>query len=145
MAHELRSIQKLGLNAHLAPAAAPAANAAGANILAAPTPPVAPTAVVATLQLSVTKTGGPVATFAEVGSSGTDGQVFDDHDLDPGPAQKPLLQGNFYTVVWRGAFVAPGTATLHVLATQANGAVIVQKDVPVEHPPINSPFTIVVL
>lgn len=99
----------------------------------------------ATLELSVTKTGGPVATFVEVGSTGTDGQVFNDHELDPGPARKPFLQGNFYTLVWRGAFVAPGTATLHVRATNADGTLIVQKDVPLQHPPINSPFTIVVL
>jgi len=138
MAQELRSIQKLGLNSH---------QAAVANVVPAPpgAPAPAPAAAVATLQLSVTKTGGPVATFIEVGSSGTDDQVFNDHQLDPGPAQMPLLQGNFYTVVWRGAFVAPGSATLHVLAKRTDGTVIVQKDVPVEHPPINSPFTIVVL
>jgi hypothetical protein len=144
MAQELRSIQKLGLNTHQASDTAGAdSTAAAAAPLAAP--PVAPVAVVATLELSVTKTGGPVATFVEVGSSGSDDQVFTDHQLDPGPAQMPLLRGNFYTVVWRGAFVAPGTATLHVLATRANGTVLVQKDVPVSHPPNNSPFTIVVL
>lgn len=143
MAQELRSIQKLGLNTNQA------VDTAGGGIIAtvaAPlvTPPVAPAAV-ATLKLSVTKTGGPVATFVEVGSSGSDDQVFNDHQLDPGPAQMPLLQGNFYTVVWRGAFVASGTATLHILATRANGTVLVKKDVPVSHPPTNSPFTIVVL
>lgn len=155
MAQELRSIQKLGLNAHQAadttvadstPAGAAAPSMAPAAAPMTPAaPPMAPAAVVATLALSVTKTGGPVATFAEVGSSGSDDQVFNDHQLDPGPAQMPLLQGNFYTVVWRGAFVAPGTATLHVLATRADGTVLVQKDVPVSHPPTNSPFTIVVL
>jgi len=142
MAQELRSIQKLGLNTHHAASTAGAHTAGVAPLVA---PPVAPATAVATLQLSVTKTGGPVATFVEVGSSGSDDQVFNDHQLDPGPAQMPLLQGNFYTVVWRGAFVASGTATLHVLATRANGAVLVQKDVPVSHPPTNSPFTIVVL
>ncbi|HEX2551722.1 MAG TPA: hypothetical protein VHK64_09025 [Nocardioidaceae bacterium] len=144
MPQELRSIQKLGMNAHLTSATAVAENApVEGGLLAAQ--PVEAAAVVGTLELSVTKTGGPVATFAEVGSSGIDDQVFNDHELDPGPARKPLLQGNFYTVVWRGAFVAPGTAILHVRATRANGTVIVQKDVPVTHPPTNSPFTIVVL
>lgn len=144
MAQELRSIQKIGLNTHQATdTAGVGVTAAGSAPLAAP--PVAPVTVVATLELSVTKTGGPVATFVEVGSSGSDDQVFNDHQLDPGPAQKPLLQGNFYTVVWRGAFVEPGTATLHVLAKRANGTVFVQKDVKVSHPPTNSPFTIVVL
>jgi hypothetical protein len=141
MAHELRSVQKIGLNnTQTAAPAAPAA-AGGVTANAAPAAP----AVIGTLELRVTKTGGPVATFVEVASSGTDDQVFDDHDLTPGPAQMPLLQGNFYTVVWRGAFVAQGAATLHVLARLTDGTVIVQKDVPVEHPPINSPFTIVVL
>jgi hypothetical protein len=144
MPQELRSIQKLGMNAHLAAATAVAENApAEGGLLGAP--PVAPAATVGTLELSVTKTGGPVATFAEVGSSGTDDQVFTDHELDPGPARQPFLQGNFYTLVWRGAFVAPGTAILHVRATNADGTVIVQKDVTVQHPQINSPFTIVVL
>ena len=142
MAQELRSIQKLGLNTHHAAATAGAHIAGVAPPVA---PPVAPATAVGTLQLSVTKTGGPVATFVEVGSSGSDDQVFSDHQLDPGPVQMPMLPGNFYTVVWRGAFVAAGTATLHVLATRANGTVLVQKDVPVSHPPTNSPFTIVVL
>lgn len=150
MPQELRSIQKIGLNTHqvAAPAAsaapADAGNAAeGAAVLAAPS--IATATTFATLRLSVTKTGGPVATFVEVGSSGSDDQVFSDHQLDPGPVQKPLLQGNFYTVVWRGAFVAPGTATLHLRMTRADGTVLVQEDVPVAHPPTNSPFTIVVL
>lgn len=138
MAQELRSIKKLGLNAHLA-VGAPAA--ADANILAVP--PAAPAEAIGTLQLSVTKTGGPVATFVEVGSSGDDDQVFNDSQLDPGPVQMPLLQGNFYNVVWRGAFVAPGNATLHILATRTDGTVLLQKEVAADHPPINSPFTIV--
>ena len=142
MPQELRSIHKIGLNA---------AGAAGADNAAVDAgPPAAPTVVAdavtfATLQLRVTKNGGPVATFVEVGSSGSDDQVFNDSQLDPGPAQKPLLQGNFYTVVWRGAFVAPGNATLHLRMTRADGTVLVQEDVPVSHPPTNSPFTIVVL
>jgi hypothetical protein len=144
MSQELRSIQKLGLNTHQAADTAGAdSTAAGAVPRAAL--PMAPAAAVATLELRVTKAGGPVATFVEVGSSGSDDRVFNDHQLDPGPAQMPLLQGNFYTVVWRGAFVAPGTATLHVLATRPNGTVLVQRDVTVSHPPTNSPFTIVVL
>ena len=141
MAQELRSIQKIGLNAHQAAGV----ESTAADAVPLGVQPAAPAAPVETLELSVTKTGGPVATFIEVGSSGTDDQVFNDHQLDPGPAQKPLLQGNFYTVVWRGAFVAPGTATLHVRATRADGTVIVQEEVPVSHPPTNSPFTIVVL
>jgi len=144
MAQELRSIQKIGLNTHQAADTAGAdSTAAGVAPLAAP--PVAPAIVLATLQLSVTKTGGPVATFIEVGSTGTDDQVFNDHELDPGPAQKPLLQGNTYAVLWRGAFVAPGSATLHIRVMRANGTVIKQKDMTVEHPPTNSPFSIVVM
>lgn len=142
MAQDLKSIQKLGLNAP-PPPAGNAPNVPAGTIIAAP--PVAAGPAVATLELAVTKTGGPVATFVEVGSSGDDDEVFDDRQLDPGPARKALLQGNFYAIVWRGAFVAPGTATLHVRATSNSGAVIVQKDVTVSHPPTSSPFTIVVL
>lgn len=139
MPQELRCIHNLGLNARQA-AAAPG----GVSFGVAPMAPAA-AAVTATLQLSVTKTGGPVGTFVEVGSSGADSHVFDDRDLDPGPARMPMLDGNSYTVVWRGAFVSTGTATLHVLATPADGSAPLQRDVPVEHPPTNSPFTIVVL
>ena len=144
MPQELRSIQKIGLNTHQAGATAGPDNFA-AEAAPSAAAPVAAAAATATLELRVTKTGGPVATFVEVGSSGSDDEVFNDHELDPGPAIKPLLRGNFYTVVWRGAFVASGTATLHVLARRANGGVIVQRDVQVSHPPTNSPFTIVVL
>jgi hypothetical protein len=143
MAHELRSIQKIGLNTHQSADTTGRDNVRGAAPRDAQA--TAAAAATATLQLSVTKNGGPVATFVEVGSSGTDDRVFDDHELDPGPAQMPLLRGNFYTVVWRGAFVAPGSATLHILATRTDGSVLVRKDVTVQHPPTNSPFTIVVL
>jgi hypothetical protein len=146
MPQELRTIHKLGLNAHQTAdtASADAGAPDGVSFGVAPMAPAA-AAALPTLQLKVTKTGGPVGTFIEVGSTGTDGRVFDDSELTPGPARMPMLRGNSYTVVWRGAFVAAGTATLHVLATRADNTVLVQKDVDVEHPPTNSPFTIVVL
>ena len=150
MPHELRSIRKLGLNSHRAAATTPADSTAGgaASLGVPPVTPaaVAPAAATTTLQLSVTKEGGPVATFVEIASSGSDDRVFNDHDLSAGgPAQMVLRPENFYTGVWRGAFVAPGSATLHIRETRADGSVIMEEDVPVEHPGTNSPFTIVVL
>ncbi|HEX2224732.1 MAG TPA: hypothetical protein VHN15_11050 [Thermoanaerobaculia bacterium] len=143
MAQELRSIQKIGLNTQQAADRDSDSAGGAASLDAQRTENVAATA---TLQLSVTKEGGPVGTFVEVGSSGTDDRVFNDHELTQGgPARMPLRRGNFYTVVWRGAFVAPGAATLHVVATRADGSDLVRKDVTVEHPPTNSPFTLVVL
>lgn len=143
MPQELRSIQKVGLNAHQALGTASTAIAPdGVSFGVAP---MVDSVVLATLELSVSKSGGPVATFVEVGSTGTDDEVFNDHQLDPGPVRKPLLEGNTYAVLWRGAFVATGTATLHILVTQADGTVLVQNDMPLPHPPNGSPFSIVVM
>jgi hypothetical protein len=101
--------------------------------------------VVATLELSVTKSGGPVATSIEVGSSGDDDQRFSDAQLTPGPVVMSLLLGNTYVVVWQGAFVAPGRATLKVKATDAKGNVFLSKSVVANRPPLDKTFTIVVL
>jgi len=67
-----------------------------------------------TLELTVSKTGGPVVTAVEVGSTGNDDQSFSDNDLTPGPATKQLNGNNSYALVWSGAFVTQGSATLHV-------------------------------
>lgn len=133
MAKKLKLIKKFGLTPPPAKPKKQAAKAAG------------PPAVVATLELSVTKNGGPVATSTEVGSSGNDDRGFTDQQLTPGPVQMPLLKGNFYTVVWQGAFVKPGSATLHVKATNAGGGVFVQKSVAAKRPPLGKTFTLVVL
>ena len=74
-----------------------------------------------TLSLSVTKTGGPVMTRAFVGSTGTDDRNFDDTQLTPGPATMPLRPNNSYSIVWMGAFIAPGSATLEVVVDHADG------------------------
>jgi hypothetical protein len=95
------------------------------------------------LELSVTKNGGPVATSVEVGSSGTDDRTFSDKELTPGPAKMPLISGNTYTVVWQGAFVKPGTAVLHVKGSTSQGDFA--DDVTAKHPPLNDVFTLVVL
>ncbi len=107
--------------------------------------PAAPPAVVATLDLSVTKSGGPVATSIEVGSSGSDDQRFTDQQLKSGPVAATLLKGNTYTVVWQGAFVHPGSATLAVLATDSKGNVFLNKKVAVKNPPDGPTFTRVVI
>jgi hypothetical protein len=67
-----------------------------------------------TLDLTVTKAGGPVVTAVEVGSTGNDDQSFSDNQLTPGPARKQLNGNNSYSVVWTGAFVTKGSATLQV-------------------------------
>jgi hypothetical protein len=67
-----------------------------------------------TLSISVTKQGGPVATSAEVTSTGSDDESFSDSQLTPGPALKPLDPANSYTIVWTGAFAGTGSATLIV-------------------------------
>jgi hypothetical protein len=62
-----------------------------------------------------------VSTAAEVGSTGTDDQRFEDHQLTPGPADKPLREGNTYAVLWVGAFARAGSATLKVTVARAFG------------------------
>jgi hypothetical protein len=73
------------------------------------------------LEMSVTKTGGPVTTRAEVGSTGSDDQKFQDSQLTPGPAVKPLNPNNTYSILWHGAFVLAGSATLRVRVFDAQG------------------------
>ena len=75
----------------------------------------------ATLELKVTKTGGPVATVVEVGSTGSDDERYGDAQLTPGPAIKPLQAGNTYALLWVGAFVKAGKATLRVTVVRPDG------------------------
>jgi hypothetical protein len=75
----------------------------------------------ATLELKVTKSGGPSATVVEVGSTGTDDERFGDAALTPGPATKPLEAGNTYALLWVGAFVKAGKVTLRVTVVQPDG------------------------
>lgn len=131
MAARLKLIKKFGLTPPSGRRAAPA-------LAAAPT-------VVATVELSVTKSGGPVATSIEVGSSGSDDQRFTDQQLNAGPVSMALLKGNIYTIVWQGAFVHPGSATLAVVATDTTGNVFVKKKVVAKNPPTGPTFTFVVL
>jgi hypothetical protein len=130
MAKTLKSIKHVGLNAPTKPTLKSGLKA----VVAGPF-----------LELSVTKTGGPVSTRVEVGSTGTDSQTFNDGQLTPGPVRKALIKGNFYAVVWQGAFVAPGTAKLRVRIVAANGNVSLNKVVTAKHPPIGKTFTLVVL
>jgi hypothetical protein len=74
-----------------------------------------------TLELSVSKKDGPVATAVEVGSTGNDDESFTDKQLTPGPASMPLDPKNSYNIVWSGAFVKKGSATLRVRVLDANG------------------------
>jgi hypothetical protein len=67
-----------------------------------------------TLELTVTKDGGPVSTSVEVTSTSTDDQTFFDADLTPGPASMELDAANTYTLVWSGAFADDGSVSLHV-------------------------------
>jgi len=85
-----------------------------------------------TLELSVTKKQGPVATSAEVGSSGGDDDSFTDSQLTPGPAVVQLNAANTYSVVWSGAFVKEGSATLRLKVLDAQGNVLANKTVPVK-------------
>ncbi len=73
-----------------------------------------------TLDLSVSKTGGPMSTHARVVSTGTDSRSFEDSQLTPGPATMPLDGANSYTVVWTIAFVEAGSATLDADVSGAN-------------------------
>lgn len=82
-----------------------------------------------TLELSVTKKLGPVATSAEVGSSGTDDKSFTDTQLTPGPAVVPLNPENTYSVVWSGAFVKEGSATLRLRVLDIQGSILASKTV----------------
>lgn len=75
-----------------------------------------------TLELSVSKKDGPVATAVEVGSTGNDDRSFTDKQLTPGPASMPLDPANSYNVVWSGAFVKKGSATLRLQVFDASGA-----------------------
>jgi len=76
------------------------------------------------LQLTVAKTGGPVVTAVEVGSTGSDDQGFSDQQLTPGPAQMALLGTNSYALVWTGAFVTRGSATLSVVVNGGTPKVV---------------------
>jgi hypothetical protein len=84
-----------------------------------------------TLSLSVSKKA-TVATTVEVGSTGTDDKTFTDKQLTPGPAQMPLNAANSYNIVWSGAFVTKGSATLKVQVSNASGAVKGTKSVTVQ-------------
>ena len=77
-----------------------------------------------TLELTVTKTGGPVVTAVEVGSTGSDDESFSDNQLTPGPARKQLNGNNTYALVWTGAFVTKGSATLHVKANNSKSVAV---------------------
>ncbi len=96
------------------------------------------------LEFSVSKAGGPVSTRVDVGSSGTDDQSFTDAHLTPGPVQKPLIAGNFYVVVWSGAFLAPGAAKLQVKLF-SGGKLVLSKVLAVKNPPTGATFALVVL
>jgi hypothetical protein len=85
-----------------------------------------------TLELSVSKKDGPVATSVEVGSTGADDKSFTDKQLTPGPASKPLDPANSYNIVWVGAFVKKGSATLKVRVVDASGAVQGTKTITVQ-------------
>jgi len=85
-----------------------------------------------TLELTVTKAQGPVATMVEVGSTGNDDAHFRDSDLTPGPAVKQLDPANTYAIVWSGAFVEDGSATLRLRVLDAHGTVLVSKSVTVK-------------
>jgi hypothetical protein len=85
-----------------------------------------------TLEMSVTKKLGPVATHAEVGSSGSDDGSFSDSQLTPGPAVMPINPENTYTVAWEGAFVKEGSVTLRVRVLGANENVLASKSVTVQ-------------
>ena len=84
------------------------------------------------LELTVTKTLGPVDTSAEVGSTGSDDASFKDSQLTPGPAVMPLNTANTYAIVWIVAFVHDGSATLRVRVLDAQGAVLASKNVTVQ-------------
>jgi hypothetical protein len=81
----------------------------------------------ATLELSVTKKLGPVSTFAEVGSSGTDDGSFSDSQLTPGPAVMPIDAANTYSIAWAGTFVEEGSVTLRVRVLDPADTVLVNK------------------
>ena len=74
-----------------------------------------------TLELAVTKSGGPVVTRAVVGSTGDDDRDFSDSELTQGTASMPLQPANTYSIVWTGAFVGAGRAVRRVRATTPQG------------------------
>ncbi len=75
------------------------------------------------LEVTVSKTGGPVSTSVEVTSTGPDDRTFFDADLTPGPAVMDLDSANTYTLVWSGAFADEGSVDLHVRVLDAGGDV----------------------
>lgn len=75
------------------------------------------------LEVSVSKTGGPVITMVEVASTGPDDSRFKDAELTPGPAIRTLDPDEVYVLVWTGSFVKAGTATLKARVTAADGSV----------------------
>jgi len=85
-----------------------------------------------TVELSVSKKDGPVSTAVEVGSTGSDDKSFTDKQLTPGPASMPLNPANSYNVVWSGAFVKKGSATLKVRVFDTSGALHGTKSVTVQ-------------
>lgn len=85
-----------------------------------------------TLEMKVTKTGGPVSTAAEVGSTASDDASFTDSQLTPGPTTMPLNPTNSYAIAWTGAFVKAGTATLNVRVVREDGTVKETKPVRVQ-------------
>jgi len=84
------------------------------------------------LELTVSKTGGPVSTAVEVTSTGPDDKTFSDAELTPGPAVTDLDSSNTYTLVWSGAFADDGSASLHVRVLDAGGGVTDDETVTVD-------------
>lgn len=74
-----------------------------------------------TMTLTVAKTGGPIVTRADVGSTGNDDREFTDEQLTPGPATMPLDPDNAYSIVWSGGFVGDGSARLDVVVDHGQG------------------------
>lgn len=84
------------------------------------------------LEVSVSKTGGPVTTSVEVASSGPDDSRFTDSQLTPGPATRQLNSAESYVLVWVGAFVKAGSATLKAAVTAGNGTATPVKPITVK-------------
>jgi len=98
-----------------------------------------------TLELTVSKTGGPVATAAEVTVAGGGTKSFSDQQLTPGPASMPIDSTRAYNIVWSGAFVKKGSATLKVRLLDAGGSVLKTKSTPVSGEAKEKFFRLIVL
>jgi len=109
----------------------------------APPAPGALPAPQATLSLQVHRDAS-VKTSVEHFFGGQLVEVIPDGDLTSGPAFRKLNPGS-NTLVWRGAFIADGTATLTLLLTAPSGVVIKQRVETATRPPIKDVFGLVVL